>query len=73
MQKKIDDYFIQCDGKVLTNNEGKVVLDKYGNPVVTGAKPPTVTLRPGFLRRTAVSERDFTPPIMSTSAKRATG
>lgn len=69
MQKKIDDYFIQCDGKVLTNNEGKVVLDKYGNPVVTGAKPPTVTglaLALGFTSRQALLNYQAKPKFIDT-------
>lgn len=62
MQIVIDKYFEDCEGKVLTipdaeTGEDKPVLDKYGHPVIVGAKPPTVTglaLALGFNSRQAL-------------------
>ena len=44
MQAKIDEYFKECDGKVLTDADGKPVLHpKTGKPIIYGAKPLTIT------------------------------
>lgn len=43
MQTKIEQYFKSCEGELFKNADGDIVLDKYGNPVIIGAKPPTVT------------------------------
>ena len=43
IQEKIDQYFKDCEGKVLTNAEGDPVCDKYGCPIIYDAKPLTVT------------------------------
>lgn len=57
MQERIDCYFKSCEGKVLTDENGNVVTDKHGVPVVLGARPPTVTglaLALGFTGRQAL-------------------
>lgn len=57
MQKKIDEYFEYCKGRVLTDDNGDVVLTKFGAPVVLDAHPPTVTglaLALGFASRQAL-------------------
>lgn len=54
LQTAIDKYFDECEGKPLLNDDGEAVFDKYGNPVVIGARPPTVTglaLALGFTNR----------------------
>ena len=43
LQEGIDTYFRSCQGEVLRDGVGAPVLDKYGQPVMVGAKPPTVT------------------------------
>ena len=43
MQEKIDAYFESCEGHVLTDSDGKTVFNKYGEPVIIGARPLTVT------------------------------
>jgi hypothetical protein len=43
MQIKIEKYFKSCEGKPAKNADGSIALDKYGNPIVVGAKPPTIT------------------------------
>lgn len=57
MQESIDKYFELCEGKVLTDSEGKAVLDKHDQPVIVDRKPPTVTglaLALGFTSRQAL-------------------
>lgn len=43
MEKAIDKYFEDCQGKPLLDEEGHVLTDKRGNPVMIGARAPTVT------------------------------
>ena len=57
IQKMIDKYFKECEGKPLLDDEGNVLTDKHGNPVMLGMKPPTVTglaLALGFNSRQAL-------------------
>ena len=57
MQVVIDQYFRDCKGEMLKDNEGKHVLDKYGCPVVIDSFPPTITglaLALGFTSRQAL-------------------
>lgn len=57
MQEKIDAYFKDCEGKLLTDKYGNYVFDKFGKPVITGARPITVTglaLALGFTSRQAL-------------------
>ena len=43
MSEAIDKYFEDCDGHPMTDETGDIVVDKYGNPIIIGAHPPTVT------------------------------
>lgn len=43
MAEAVDKYFEDCEGHVLTDEDGEAVTDKYGQPVIVGAHPPTVT------------------------------
>lgn len=43
MEKAIDKYFEDCLGKPLLDDKGNVLTDKRGNPVMIGARAPTVT------------------------------
>ena len=43
LQAKIDDYFDQCKGRYLKNDDGTYLLNKYGQPVLIDNKPPTIT------------------------------
>lgn len=50
----IEDYFKKCEGEILKDDEGEIVFDKFGRPVIVGEKPPTVTglaLALGFTNR----------------------
>lgn len=53
----IDEYFKKCEGELLKDDNGKPILNKWGNPVIIGAKPPTITglaLALGFASRQAL-------------------
>lgn len=57
IQEKIDKYFADCDGKVLKDDEGNPISNKYGGVIIIGSKPPTVTglaLALGFTSRQAL-------------------
>lgn len=57
LQEAIDQYFEQCKGQPLLDDEGEPFLDKRGNPIIVGMKPPTVTglaLALGFTSRKAL-------------------
>lgn len=43
MERAIDAYFASCEGKPRLNAKGEQVYDKHGQPVIIGAKPPTIT------------------------------
>lgn len=43
LQKKIDAYFEECEGEMLTDPNGQPVLTKWGQVIYIGKKPPTVT------------------------------
>ena len=43
MSERVDKYFEDCDGHPLIDENGDIVADKYGNPIIIGAHPPTVT------------------------------
>lgn len=69
MQTKIDAYFTSCEGTPLLDDEGKAVTDKYGEPVIVGAHPPTVTglaLALGFTGRQALLNYQAKPKFVDT-------
>ena len=43
LQEKIDEYFASCEGTYLKDENGKHVLDKHGQPILVGQRPPTTT------------------------------
>lgn len=43
IQEKIDKYFEDCKGTVLTNKDGDILVDKNGLPIVINEKPLTIT------------------------------
>lgn len=43
MQEAIDAYFESCKGEPIIDAEGEPCRDKYGDVILVGAKPPTVT------------------------------
>lgn len=57
MQEKIDEYFEKCKGEPLIDADGNVMVDKYGEPILVGKRPLTVTglaLALGFNSRQAL-------------------
>lgn len=54
MQKKIDQYFTDCEGEVLRDGKGDPVLDKWGAPIMIHARPPTSS---GLARALGFSKR----------------
>lgn len=76
MQEKIDAYFEECKGKVLTDADGNAVTDKYGIPIVVDAKPLTITglaLALGFNSRQALlnyqAKEEFNDTILRAKAR----
>lgn len=54
MQKKIDAYFSSCEGQLITDDKGKPLFDKFGQPVYIDRHPPTIVglaLALGFTSR----------------------
>ena len=43
LQKRIDEYFNECEGTLLTSPDGQPVLTKWGQEIYIGKKPPTIT------------------------------
>ena len=57
IQEKIDAYFKECEGKILEDADGNPIVDKYGDAVIVGARPLTITglaLALGFNSRQAL-------------------
>lgn len=57
MQVVIDQYFKDCEGTPLIGDDGEVIRDKFGEIVMSNARPPTVTglaLALGFTTRHAL-------------------
>lgn len=43
LQEKIDQYFFDCEGSQLKDEDGKLAYNKWGYPVIVGKRPPTIT------------------------------
>lgn len=76
MQKLIDEYFKDCEGHVFTDSNGEVVYDKYGQPVIVGNHPPTVTglaLALGFTSRQSLlnyqAKRSFVDTVTRAKSR----
>ena len=75
MQVYIDKYFEECKGKILTDDNGEPYLDKYGNPIIYGQRPLTITglaLALGFTSRQALlnyqGKKEFVDTITRAKA-----
>ena len=69
MQAKIDAYFDSCYGEYATDDEGNLMTDKSGHPVMTKPRPLTVTglaLALGFSGRQALLNYQDKPKFMDT-------
>ena len=66
MKQKINEYFEKCDGQVLLDNEKNPVLDKFGRPIIVGARPYTtagLALALGFTSRQGLYHYKFRKPF----------
>lgn len=74
MQKRIDAYFAECDGTLLTNPDGTPILTKWGQEIRIGKKPYTVTglaLAIGFNSRQAMLNYQARDPRFNDTITRA--
>lgn len=75
MQEAIDRYFADCQGEILCGADGEPMLDKYGNPIIIGAKPLTVTglaLALGFTTRLALINYEGKPEFVNAITRAKT-
>ena len=69
MQVRIDAYFNSCYGEYITDDEGNLMTDKQGYPVMTKPRPLTITglaLALGFSGRQALLNYEDKPKFMDT-------
>lgn len=76
MQAVIDQYFEDCKGKPIIGDDGQPILDKYGQPFIINAHPPTVTglaLALGFTSRQALlnyqAKKAFVDTVLRAKAR----
>ena len=76
IEQLIEGYFKSCEGEVFRGEDGEVVFDKFGHPVVMGARPPTGTglaLALGFNSRQALlnyqAKKEFVDTITRAKAR----
>ena len=72
----IEAYFESCEGEMMLDNDGKPIINKWGNPVIINQRPPTVTglaLALGFMSRQALltyqGKREFHDTITRARAR----
>lgn len=69
IEEKIEQYFKDCEGHPLTDDEGNPVYNKWGYPVIVDRKPPTVTglaLALGFSTRLSLLNYQGKKEFMNT-------
>lgn len=69
IEEKIEQYFKDCEGHALTDDEGNTVYNKWGYPVIVDRKPPTVTglaLALGFSTRLSLLNYQDKKEFMNT-------
>ncbi len=69
MQKLIDEYFLECEGKPFIKPDGEVLTDKHGYPVMVGVKPPSIVglaLKLGLKSRQAIINYQDRPEFNDT-------
>lgn len=76
IQEKIDAYFEECKGRVLTDADGNAMTNKNGEPIIVDARPLTVTglaLALGFTSRQALlnyqDKEEFVDTITRAKAR----
>ena len=69
IEEKIEAYFKECEGKPLCDADGIPVVDKWGNPIMYGVRPLTITglaLALGFTSRQALLNYQAKPMFVDT-------
>lgn len=69
IEEKIEEYFKECEGEILKDDEGKPIFNKFGSPVVINQRPPTVTglaLALGFSTRLSLLNYQGKKEFMNT-------
>lgn len=69
IEELIEQYFKDCEGKPLLDDEGQPLRDKYGEVILLGARPPTVTglaLALGFHSRQSLLNYQAKAEFMDT-------
>lgn len=69
MQERIDAYFKECEGTVVTDANGDPIMDKYGNVIMRGVRPLSITglaLAIGFNSRQSLLNYQGRPEFMDT-------
>jgi hypothetical protein len=72
MQEKIEAYFKECEGKPITDDEGNVLTNKHGEPIIVGVKPLTITglaLALGFNTRQSLLNYEGKAEFLDTIKK----
>lgn len=76
MQAVIDQYFEDCKGEPIIGDDGQLIIDKYGQPFIINAHPPTVTglaLALGFTSRQALlnyqAKKAFVDTVLRAKAR----
>lgn len=76
IQEKVEQYFKECEGTMLKDNDGNTVFNKFGNPVIFGEKPPTITglaLALGFTNRQSLlnyqAKKEFVDTITCAKSR----
>ncbi len=69
IEELIEQYFKDCEGKPLLDDEGQPLRDKYGEVILLGARPPTITglaLALGFHSRQSLLNYQAKAEFMDT-------
>ena len=69
MQARIDAYFESCYGEYITDDDGNLMTDKHGHPVMSKSRPLTITglaLALGFNSRQSLLNYQDDPAFMDT-------
>ena len=69
MQKLIDEYFKNCKGTYIKDDDGSVLTDKHGKPIMSNETPPTITglaLALGFNSRQTLLNYAGDPEFVDT-------
>jgi len=76
IEEKIEQYFKDCEGRPLTDDEGNQIYNKWGYPVIVDKRPPTVTglaLALGFTNRLSLlryqGKKEFCDTITRAKAR----